>query len=248
MTNAAGVSSLTAPTRDVIGNFGQDINDPWILQHSNGFLNATATAPNIDFIGPAVVVDEPGSIAFSDYEMRTRIGATDNDGMGVLLRVQDDNNFYRITFTNEATGTAGTRAPTGMSVQKVRNGVWSELYRDDSAPLFVYTPGAAGTTPGAGLPMFDLTARAVGNVLTIQVVDSFGTVINYPLITDAVNPLLTGTVGLQTWGTENVYYTGYGGVNGPLLVVVPEPSVSMLGMAATLGTVATLRRRRASST
>jgi hypothetical protein len=143
MTNAAGISGLSAgTTRETLGNFGLDINDQWIFQHSNGFLNATFG--NTDFIGPAVVVSEPGSLAFSDYEMRTRIGTTDNDGIGILLRVQDDNNFYRITFTNEATGAAGTRAPRGMSVQKVRNGVWSELYRDDTAPLFVYTPGALG--------------------------------------------------------------------------------------------------------
>src|SRR5688572_25483487 len=210
MTNAAGVSGLSAgTTREVLGNFGLDINDPWILQHSNGFL--FATSGNADFIGPAVVVNQPGSSAFSDYEMRTRLGTTDNDGLGVLLRVQDDNNFYRITFTNENTGVAGTRAPQGMSVQKVRNGIWSELYRDDTAPLFVYTPGTAGTNPSSGLPMFDLSARMVGNTLAIEVIDSFGSVITYPLITDATDPLLTGSVGLHTWGTENVYYSGYGG-------------------------------------
>ena len=45
-------------------------------------------------------------------------------------------------------------------------------------------------------------------------IDSFGTVIDYPLITDTSDPLLTGSVGLHTWGTENVYYTGYGGQSG----------------------------------
>ena len=242
MTNAAGINGLTTgTTRETLGNFGQDINDTWIFQHSNGFLNATFA--NTDFIGPGVVVDEPGSLAFSNYELRTRLGTLDNDGIGVLLRVQDDNNFYRITFTNEATGAAGTRAPRGMSVQKVRNGVWTELYRDDSAPLFVYTPGPAGTNPSTGLEMFDLTARAIGNTLTIEVIDSLGNITSYPAITDTTDPLLTGSVGLHTWGTDNVYYTSYGGQGGPLLVVIPEPSATLLGMVAALIAVAAQRRR-----
>ena len=192
------------------GNFGNDVNDPWILQHSNGFINATFG--NVDFIGPAVVVNSPGSAAFTNYQMQVRMGSTDNDGMGVIVRAQDDNNFYRVMFTNEATDAAlTTRAPRGMSVQKVRNGVWTELYRDDSAPLFVFTPGAAGTNPSTGLPMFDLSVGAVGNQLKIQVRDHQGNVINYPLITDNTDPILSGSVGLHTWGTDNVYYTSYGG-------------------------------------
>jgi hypothetical protein len=221
MTNSAGVNINSTPaiTREVIGNFGLDIDNPWIHQHSNGFLNATSG--NVDFIGPGVVINEPGASAFTNYQMQVRMGAADNDGYGVLVRVQDDNNFYRIVFTNEATGTGVTRAPRGMSVQKVRNGTWTELYRDDSAPLFVYTPGTAGTTPAtAGFPMFDLSVGAVGNSLKIQVRDQGGNVINYPLITDNSDPILSGTVGLTTWGTDNVYYRGYGGTNAPLLTAL----------------------------
>jgi hypothetical protein len=243
MTNAAGISALTSgTTKELLGNFGNDVNDPWILQHSNGFLNATFN--NTDFIGPGIVIDEPGSLTFSDYEMRTRLGAADNDGLGILLRVQDDNNFYRITFTNEGTGTAGTRAPRGMSVQKVRNGIWTELYRDDVAPLFVYSPGVVGSTPTTGLPMFDLSARVVGNTLTIQVIDSFGTIIDYPAIPDTTDPLLTGTVGFQTWGTENVYYTSYGGQSGPLLIGIPEPSAGLLFIGGSLAAGSARSRRR----
>jgi hypothetical protein len=41
-----------------------------------------------------VVVDEPGSTSFTNYEMRTRIGVTnDDDGIGVIVRAQDDNNY-----------------------------------------------------------------------------------------------------------------------------------------------------------
>jgi hypothetical protein len=217
MTNAAAVANDVGERR---GNFGNDVNDPWIHQHSNGFLNATFA--NTDFIGPAVVVDSPGASAFTNYQMQVRMGSPDNDGMGVIVRAQDDNNFYRVMFTNEATDMAlTTRAPRGMSVQKVRNGVWTELYRDDSAPLFVYTPGSAGQNPSTGLPMFDLSVGAVGNSLKVQVRDHQGNVVNYPLITDNNNPILSGSVGLHTWGTDNVFYSSYGGnAASPLLTTL----------------------------
>ncbi len=110
MTNNGGVSTAgpftsdAASSADDRGNFGNVIGHPWIFEQNNGYVNATAG--NYDFIGPAVVVDEAGSAAFTDYELRTRIGAGDNDGLGVLVRVQDDSNFYRVTFANQATGAA----------------------------------------------------------------------------------------------------------------------------------------------
>ncbi len=243
MTNATGtVNTGNTASKDDLGNFGIALNDPWIHQVSNGFENATLN--NTDFIGPAIVVNEAGSTNFSDYEMKVRMGATDNDGLGVLVRVQDDNNFYRINFTNEAIGTGTTRAPRGMSVQKVQNGTWTELFRDNQdAPLFVYTPGAAGANPDtASFPMFDLSVTAIGNSLDVKVTDHLGNVIDYPLIVDSTSPLLTGSVGLTTWGTENVYYMGHGGVSGPLLLAIPEPTTVGLFAIALLG-AANLRRR-----
>lgn len=240
MTNEGGVNGLGGTAnKDLLGNFGIDLESPWIFQQSNGFQFASATDDDgdfsePDFIGPAVVVDQAGSAAFSDYEMRVSLGATDNDGLGVLVRVQDDNNFYRINFTNEALGTnpAQLRAPQGLSVQKVQNGVWTEVYRDNqTSPLFVHAVGPVDSTTGLP-PMFDLSVKAVGNTLDIQVVDGMGNVIDYPLITDAGSPLLTGTVGLTTWGNDNSYFMGYGGQAGPLVTAIPEPSTLLLAAAA----------------
>jgi hypothetical protein len=123
--------------------------------------------------------------------------------------------------------------------------VWTELFRDSQdAPLFLYTPAAAGGTPStAGFPMFDLSVQAVGNTLDIKVIDHLGNVIDYPLIVDNDNPLLTGTVGLATWASENAYYMNYGGTPGPLVTVVPEPAVAALALAVLLGLG---RRSRAS--
>ncbi len=136
------------------------------------------------------------------------------------------------------------RALRGLSVQKVQNGVWTELFRDNQdSPLFVYTPGAAGTTPAtAGFPAFDLSVKAIGNTLRVSVRDHMGNVVNYPTILDNSNPLLTGTVGFATWGTENVYYTSHGGTAGPLLTLIPEPSTVALVMIAGMGLLGVRRR------
>ncbi|MEX2170310.1 MAG: PEP-CTERM sorting domain-containing protein [Pirellulales bacterium] len=263
MTNSDGLSipingveaGSTTASREAIGNFGQDINDPWIFQHSNGFVYATASTPHIDFIGPAVVVDDAGSGDFSDYEFKVRLGATDNDGYGVIVRAQDDNNFYRINFANEAIGDGDpSRAPQGLSVQKVLNGAWSELYRDpqDGSAQFLPQDSPNGSTPATTdidgnltMLMFDLRVRAIGDTLAIRVTDHLGNVFNYDPIVDSNNPFLTGTVGLTTWGTDNVYFMGYGGGDGPLLVRIPEPASIALALLAGLGVLAFRRSRRA---
>ena len=82
------------------------------------------------------------------------------------------------------------------------------------------------------------------HMLTIQVIDSFGTIIDYPAIPDTTDPLLTGTVGFQTWGTENVYYTSYGGQSGPLLIGIPEPSAGLLFIGGSLAAGYARSRRR----
>jgi hypothetical protein len=66
-------------------------------------------------------------------------------------------------------------------------------------------------------------------------------VINYDPIVDN-NPLLTGTVGLATWGTDNVYYMNYGGIAGPLVTLIPEPSTVALAFVGWLA-LAGLQRR-----
>ena len=94
-----------------------------------------------------------------------------------------------------------SRAPQGFSIQKVKNGAWSEVFRDDqNSPLFVFEPGSPTlNSPATGLPMFDLRARVIGNTFDIQVMDHLGNIIDYPLITDSTDPILTGTVRLTTW-------------------------------------------------
>jgi hypothetical protein len=245
MSNSAG-DTATSATKGDLGNFGIGVNNPWVFQNSNGFRNATGGS--VDFIGPGVAIDDPGVTNLSDYKMQVRLGTNDDDGLGVLVRVQDDDNFYRVTFAKQAVDAGGTRAPSGLSVQKVRNGVWTELFRDNqTTPLFVYPQAAANTNPStAGFPTFDLTVLVIGNTLDIQVIDNLGNVINYPLIVDSANPLLAGSVGFHTWGQGDnggAYYMAYGGQSTPLLVAIPEPGTWLLAIA---GAAAMAHRRRSS--
>jgi hypothetical protein len=91
--------------------------------------------------------------------------------------------------------------------------------------------------------MFDLSVTAIGNTLDVKVTDHMGNVIDYPAIVDSTTPLLTGSVGLATWGTENVYYMGHGGVSGPLLIAIPEPMTMGLLAIALFGAAGVTRRR-----
>lgn len=214
-----------------------------IYDDTNGYRSATETTPNIDFMGPSFVVDEPGSENLDDYRMRIRILNPDNDGAGVLVRVQDDDTFYRVNFTNEThlpstTWDAWERAPQGMSVQKSIDGVWTELFRDETE--FIPTPGEP----------FDLDVRAEGDQLIIRVTEDPDAerlvgpgpyVHEYPIITDGTDPLLTGTVGITTWGSDNIEWMNFRGVPGPLVTEIPEPSTLCLTLLAGL---ALLWRRR----
>jgi hypothetical protein len=253
-----------------VGNFGIDINQNRILQVSNSYQWATTTgpqaAPNVDFIGAAVVIDEPGSENYANYELRVRMAAGDNDGIGVLLRVQDDDTFYRVNFASEAMGTNGQRPPQGMSFQKSVDGVWTELFRDDQDnPAFVhYSPsgGIGDNTPSAIYdprdPMdpsddeeayIDLIVRAVGNTFQItatgwDIISETYKTHTYDLIVDDDNPLLTGTVGLTSFGNANSFWSAYGGGGHAFLTAIPEPGTVAVGGIAAVGLFLLRRRSR----
>ncbi|NLE39373.1 MAG: PEP-CTERM sorting domain-containing protein, partial [Pirellulaceae bacterium] len=250
MTDANG---LMASGSDDYGNFRQAFTTGTISDDSNSYQWATTTAPNVDFVGQAVVVDEPGAVSWTDYEMTVRVSCIDDEGPGVLVRVQDDNTFYRINFATEPlAGNNGAytyqRSPQGMSIQKCVDGgegnppVWTELFHDDQDdPAFLYTAGQE----------FDLKVTVVGNAITVSVIDDpDGTpnVIDYdPVYDDKGTPILSGSVALTNWGGGAAglgpVFSAYGGIEGhALLTYVPEPSMLMLlGM---LGVCSLAVRRR----
>ncbi|MBN2022293.1 MAG: hypothetical protein JW809_05820 [Pirellulales bacterium] len=243
------------------GNFRQDFRNGTIVDDSNAYDWATVNAPNVDFIGSAVVIDEAGSAAWTDYEVTVRVTAGDNEGPGILVRVQDDSTFYRVNLASEVIGVGENRAPQGLSIQKCVNGgegnppVWTELYRDpqgdgtegNPAPQFLY---------GDDVP-FDLKVQVIGNAITVSVIDNPDNIVydparpttlyTYATVYDNDAPISSGSVGLTNWGGgdagNGIVFGAYGGVEGhALLTVIPEPSVLvLLGMLALLPWA--LRRR-----
>lgn len=181
---------------DDYGNFSQDFTNGTIRDDSNGNINASGAVGRVDFMGPAIVVDTPAANAMTDYRYAVRVENRDNDGIGLMFRVAGDNSsFYRVNWATEVNA-AVTRPPVGMSIQKFRNGVWSEVYSEDQ------TLGAQRFLPGDSVP-FDVSIQAVGNQFKIDVVsDPNGTPIahSYPLITDSTDPILAGSVGFTNWG------------------------------------------------
>jgi len=266
MTNAANVKITR---NDYKGNFQLDFNHGVIQDDSNGYIMATATAPNADFIGPAVVVDDAGAQTLEDIEMKVRIACDDDEGPGLLFRVQNDNTFYRLNFASQSTGTG--RPIQGVSIQKcVDNGVgvaptWTQLAGWSS---FIYTPGTSTVDPVPFDVKVTVTNDPGDTATTIDVSiindpDGANAEYNYS-VTDSTNPLLTGTVGFTNWGgaadspcrlkyASGVMYSGYGGVSTtPLVVVpaaegalggvVPEPGTLVL-LASATAALAALRRR-----
>jgi hypothetical protein len=245
-TNGTGISpGNTEAAGRMRGNFHQDFRNGTIVDDTNGYVWATSGKANIDFIGPSVIIDDPDSGNWGNYEMKVRLSTADNDGIGLLLRATTDGSgnataFYRINFANEAMGTGVTRCPRGMSIQKYLNGTWSEIFRDNqTTPLFVYTVGTA----------FDVKADVVGNAISVQVTQG-ATVYDYGTKYDiSGSPILSGSVGFTNFGCgdttdQGVVYSAYGGDANIPLLAVPEPSsMIMLGIAA-LCSLLLWRRKR----
>ncbi|WP_442482228.1 PEP-CTERM sorting domain-containing protein [Aeoliella sp. SH292] len=232
MTNAAGAQGVSV---DDFGNFRQDFRNGTITDDSNGFTYATTSAPNVDFIGPAVVIDEPGSTSWSDYRMTTRVQNGDDDGVGVVFRVANDNTFYRVNFSREVIGADHERAPRGMSIQKNDNGSWSELFRDDQAsPKFLF---------GDDVP-FDLSVTVIGDTIKVDVVndpDGAANAISYAPVVDTFNPILAGSVGFTNWGSgsvaDRVHFSAYGGDSFPLLTAATAVIEFELGVDRNTGSL-----------
>ncbi len=99
MMNAVGETGIVQG--EDYGAFAQDFTNGTIRDDTNGFADATGGAPNTDFIGPAIVVDSAGALTMTNYRFTTRVENRDNDGIGLLVRVADDDSFYRINWATE---------------------------------------------------------------------------------------------------------------------------------------------------
>ncbi len=122
-----------------------------MIQNSDSYNstdnNASGTA---HFIAPSAVA---GDANWDNYLYRARFISSDNDGFGLLLRFQNELNFYRIAFRNQ-NSTSGVKR--GISIQKAVNQVFEEIY---SSTLFI---------PPTGVPI-EVNALINGNRLQVLI-------------------------------------------------------------------------------
>ena len=216
------------PTRsNLAGVWVQKLQTMTIEQADNENLPDGSGKPGVEFQGPQLV---RGDAAWTDYTWEAVIDTHDDDGIGLLFRFQDERNFYRLNFEDERNGTetevpppASVRPPRGISVQKVVNGVWSEIFRDtddtypgdnDLDPMagFKYFHGGlAGTPPtpqDAGYRIWRARLICTGNTFRLEIdgIDDTGMYGDWPnfyaaTFTDgAPDALLHGKVGIHAWG------------------------------------------------
>lgn len=101
----------------------ENVNGPTgrIRENGDGQFGANTATNRVDFAASSMV---GGDGNWSNYVYSTRLNANDNDGFGLLLRYQNQSNFYRVALRSEATA-AGVKQ--GLSVQKSVNGVFTEI-------------------------------------------------------------------------------------------------------------------------
>lgn len=139
-----------------------------MIQNSDSFNSTDNNATgNTNFIAASAVAGDPD---WTNYVVSARFISADNDGFGLLLRYQNETNFYRMAFRNQ---NAQTGIRRGLTVQKNVDQVFDQ----------VYSNGVAGFIPPVNVP-FEVHAAIQGS--TLQII-----AINNP---DG-DPVGTGTLG-----------------------------------------------------
>ena len=155
---------------------------------------------NIDWVGGMLV---KGDVKWKDYRISTKLhpypfcaftGCWVN-GHGVVFRYKDPENFYRLSFSSRNPGDSLPRQ--GVSVQKVVNGEWSEVFWEKGAAFSSKKFVPSGI---ADKSEFDLTMSIVGNQLEFTIVndpDGTSKVFNYGPI--EITGVDSGKVGFFSW-------------------------------------------------
>ena len=201
-----GVSAGRATRAQLAGMWVQKFATGAVEMSDNAGMNDGVNAVGVEFQGPRLV---RGDVNWTDYTWEAVIDAQDNDGIGLLFRYQDEKNYYRLTFQSELLTAYGS-VPQGISLQRVVNGVYSELLRDTDATK----SGNNNSDPTAGFLYQDVQSILGYKIWRPRVVATGGTFrieidailtdgTEYPsyyvaTVTDPA-PLTHGKVGIHTW-------------------------------------------------
>jgi len=158
-------------------------------ENSDSFGGNTADGV-VDFPAATLVA---GDASWSDYVCTARLIPADDDGQGIVLRYQDESNFYRIALRAQSS-TSGVRR--GLSIQKVVAGVWEEVFYE-TTPQFA---------PPSNVP-YDITAVILGNRLQLQIIANplgAAQTFSYGPFDLTGDTLATGKIGIFSWAMSRL--------------------------------------------
>ena len=233
--NGAGLDAGSGNGGVPIWSLALGANGAYGTLHENSdSLGGNTADGQVDFAAASLV---NGDVTWSNYVYTARIIPADDDGHGILLRYQDELNFYRIALRAQANVTAGVKR--GLSIQKVVAGVWEEVF-SETAPTFI---------PPSNVP-YDITAVMVGNRLQVQVVGNpLGAAQTYSYGPFEIqgDTLGTGKVGVFSWAMSRleVDFVRVFSIDGVPLQISsaygsPEPAVGLHGFQPGASVTATV--------
>ncbi|NIO17010.1 MAG: hypothetical protein GTN70_08430, partial [Deltaproteobacteria bacterium] len=113
---------------------------------------------------------------WTDYTATVTMKSTDNDGIGVMFRYQDENNYYRFIWDSQRSSRA---------LVKAENGVFSILAED----FVPYVPGKS----------YQVKISAQGSSLQVSIDGS-------PVFSVNDSTFSSGTIALYSWGNAGSYF------------------------------------------
>ena len=185
-----GSINMNSPAAPVWGQ-GLSLNGDRgrMIETSDTFLNADNVANSPGNTNYAAASAVAGDVNWTNYIYSARFILSDDDGFGMLLRYQNETNFYRIAFRNQ-NSQAGVRR--GLTIQKNVNFVFDQ----------VYSNSISGFIPPIGVP-FEVHASIQDNrlqVIGINNPDSAGaTAATTGPIDITGDTLSSGKIGVFSW-------------------------------------------------
>jgi hypothetical protein len=168
-----------------------DINSTWIWENSNIYSDGAAYS----WTRSAAMLINDTVAAASNFTYTVRMRAADNDACGLIWGYQDENNFYRLTFAQQADRTNWPFA--GWDVDRMVNGAAVDLFGKGNT-IDPYVPFTYGLDR-----FFDVIVGMTNGLFSLTVVDDPTNTVpttNKLVVSKLLPAAVAGKVGVFTWG------------------------------------------------
>lgn len=152
------------------------------LSQSSNLYGTTTTNTSEGRLGTYVFYDEVDAFQWQDYQLNVDVRTSDNDGIGVLFRYQDPDNFYKFEMDAER---------KFSKLFKLQDGIEKTIEPVTSSDWVSYPVNTD----------FRITVNVTENE-TVVMIDG-NEVRRYR---DSNSPLTRGTVALYCWGQEGIQF------------------------------------------